>query len=50
MQAVINYFAPQKDQIAFALKWVASIIQIFGYTATALQLTSLLWQRWWLEC
>ena len=41
MQAVMKYFAPQKDQVAFVLKWVASIIQIFGYTATALQLTPL---------
>ncbi len=41
MQAVIRHFSIQKDQIAFILKWLASIIQIFGYTATAMQLTPL---------
>ncbi|MEM9280078.1 MAG: DUF6552 family protein [Pseudomonadota bacterium] len=29
------------DKIAFIIKWVASIIQIFGYTATAFGLTPL---------
>lgn len=41
MEAVINYFAPQKDRVAFVLKWVASLIQILGYTATAMQITPL---------
>ncbi|MEN8685009.1 DUF6552 family protein [Marivita sp.] len=27
--------SPGKDRIAFIVKWVASIIQIMGYTATA---------------
>jgi hypothetical protein len=27
--------SPAKDRIAFIVKWVASIIQIMGYTATA---------------
>jgi len=28
-----------REKLAFAIKWVASIIQILGYTATAFQLT-----------
>ncbi len=30
-----------RDKIAFAIKWVASIIQILGYTATAFGFTPL---------
>lgn len=41
MQAVMQHIGPQKEQIAFILKWVASFIQILGYTATAMQATPL---------
>ena len=41
MQAVIKYTGLEKDQLTFIMKWFSSIIQIFGYTATALQLTPL---------
>ena len=41
MQAVMNNMALRKDQVAFVLKWLASIVQIFGYTVTALHLTPL---------
>ncbi|PWQ92165.1 DUF6552 family protein [Leucothrix pacifica] len=39
MQAVIHQFELQKDSITFYFKWVASIIQILGYAATAFELT-----------
>lgn len=39
MQAVIQNIGLQKDTIAFYLKWVASIIQILGYTTTAFEYT-----------
>jgi len=41
MQAIIKYTDLQKEQFAFVMKWLSSIIQIFGYVATALQLTPL---------
>lgn len=31
--------APAKNQISFGIKWVASIIQIAGYTSTAFGFT-----------
>ncbi len=30
---------PTRDRITFAVKWIASIIQILGYAATAFSLT-----------
>jgi hypothetical protein len=36
-EAVIG--GPGKGQVAFVIKWLASVIQIFGYTATAFALT-----------
>lgn len=41
MNAVLNYTNLNKDQVTFVMKWLSSIIQIFGYLATALQLTPL---------
>lgn len=41
MDAVLNYTKLNKDQVTFVMKWLSSIIQIFGYLATALQLTPL---------
>lgn len=41
MEAAMQHIGTQKEQIAFILKWVASIIQILGYTATAFQVTPL---------
>lgn len=37
--AKISLAPAQKDQIAFVLKWVASVIQILGYAATAFEVT-----------
>ena len=37
MEAVLQYIGPQKETIAFYTKWIASIIQILGYTATAFE-------------
>lgn len=39
MQAAIQHFQVHKATITFYLKWVASIIQIFGYAATAFEYT-----------
>ncbi|MEX0350634.1 MAG: DUF6552 family protein [Paracoccaceae bacterium] len=36
MSHAISLSAPLKERIAFTIKWVASIIQIMGYTATAI--------------
>ena len=37
----IQTFGVSRDTLAFAIKWVASIIQILGYTATAFGYTPL---------
>ena len=37
----IQTFSISRDNLAFAIKWVASIIQILGYTATAFGYTPL---------
>jgi hypothetical protein len=37
----IQTFSINRDTLAFAIKWVASIIQILGYTATAFGYTPL---------
>jgi hypothetical protein len=37
----IQTFSISRDTLAFAIKWVASIIQILGYTATAFGYTPL---------
>lgn len=41
MPSSTNHGAASKDRIAFIIKWIASIIQIFGYTATAFD-----WSPW----
>ncbi|MCY4333525.1 MAG: ubiquinone biosynthesis methyltransferase UbiE [Litoreibacter sp.] len=37
--ANVSAKAQTKDQVAFILKWVASLIQILGYAATAFEVT-----------
>lgn len=37
----IQSFSVNRDNLALAIKWVASIIQILGYTATAFGYTPL---------
>ena len=35
MPSDFTILSPASDRIAFTVKWIASIIQIMGYTATA---------------
>lgn len=37
----LNHTSMTRENVAFAIKWVASIIQIMGYTATAFGYTPL---------
>lgn len=39
--ADITLNAPSEARLTFILKWVASILQIFGYAATAFDITPL---------
>lgn len=39
MNAIMQHFTNSKEATAFIIKWVASIIQILGYTATAFEWT-----------
>ncbi|MCV6613265.1 MAG: hypothetical protein OIF55_21135 [Amphritea sp.] len=41
MNTLLSRFIPAGEQTAFWIKWVASVIQILGYTATGFGLTPL---------
>ena len=41
MTAFVQRFGQNQDNLVFILKWTASIIQIFGYAATAFGMTPL---------
>jgi len=41
MSSVVQRFNENPDKLVFVMKWVASIIQILGYAATAFGMTPL---------